>query len=705
MEHLQYADQLVHVNENGLIAKVDDIAQYAKRTYLQHTSELASDAEPTPQNKAGDSDDTVTEKEEQTDPQAVATPCGNLSVDEEKQNDLTDEKLLQRQRGNPDAHRHYLDSFGWVILSIWFAGTALSELLMKMPNIYLRIWLDREPGNRLFFIGYALFGLAGMTASTLSVLYFFLRMVPKSYAKLHSDVLKTTLHSSTYFLSTTDMGSLINRFSQDMVMICQDLAFSYLYSTELFFMVVVDIGIILSGASYAASLLPFFIMFLALVQRYYLRTSRQMRLLRIEAASPVLGVLMDVASGIQRIRTHGEISIFQSRFEDHLDYALRPFYQAYTIQQWLYMALDMGVLCMALLVVSLAVKVTTQTSPNGIGLAMVNLVALSQNITYLFTYSSETEIALGAVSRVKDFEEQTPKEAGAVAVEDPGASLLWPDAGSIEIRNMSARHNPTSRASAKILNGVDLDIPSGAKVGIVGRTGSGKTALMMCLTNMMERDGNVYIDGIELRSVPNELLRSKLTCIPQDAVEIPGSIRFNLYPYEDRGLVQDATMIEVLGRLDIWEYIKARGGLDADAKIIPLSPGQRQILCIARGIMHHLQKKTKIILMDEVTSKMDYGTDKKVQGVVLDYFKDCTTLTIAHRQETLRHVDIIVRMSKGKAHAYMTGKDPRQEGDDDDEKASAPAGEPSTRRPRRVRRSTASKRSSSKSSNSSTSSA
>ncbi|CEJ83038.1 hypothetical protein VHEMI03070 [[Torrubiella] hemipterigena] len=280
------------------------------------------------------------------------------------------------------------------------------------------------------------------------------------------------------------------------------------------------------------------------------------------------------------------------------------------------------------------------------------MISLGMGISATFSMWSKMETALTSVGRIKTFEEDSPQEP----VVETEVAADWPAQGRIEFHNVSAKYDPNGDESTVVLHNVNLTIEAGKKVGIVGRTGSGKTALMMLLAKMVSCTGEITIDGVNLNSVDNELLRARITAIPQDSIEIPGTLRFNICPFEYRAKVEDSLMISILTRMGIWEYLSERGGLDAEIKGLKLSPGQRQMVCITRGIVHHLQTRSKVVLMDEISSQLDYETDKTVQEVLEAEFKDCTMLTIAHRTETLKDVDMLIEMAEGIATTSIPSK-------------------------------------------------
>lgn len=165
----------------------------------------------------------------------------------------------------------------------------------------------------------------------------------------------------------------------------------------------------------------------------------------------------------------------------------------------------------------------------------------------------------------------------------------------------------------------------------------------------MQYEGSIKLDGIELRAVSNELIRSRITAIDQDFIILPGSIRFNLYPYMESILpaVDDELLIRMLEKVGLWWYINCRGGLDADVSSIGLSQGQQQMLNIARGMVHHKHTNSKLVLMDEITSQLDYQTDRDLQRGLYDVFQRATMIVVGHRVGSLKNMDFVVNILDG----------------------------------------------------------
>lgn len=176
------------------------------------------------------------------------------------------------------------------------------------------------------------------------------------------------------------------------------------------------------------------------------------------------------------------------------------------------------------------------------------------------------------------------------------------------------------------------------------------------LLNFVGYNGSILIDNVELKGIPHEAVRKRITTIPQEVIELAGSVRHNLFPWtaKDGRLPTDELMISMLTRLGLWQNIEGRGGLDADLIGLELSVGQRQLMGIARAVVHHIHTDSKIALMDEITSHMDSDTARLAQNLIDEVFKDCTMIVVAHREESFANMDAVLRLDAGKMVSFYS---------------------------------------------------
>ncbi|KAG6041162.1 hypothetical protein E4U41_005800 [Claviceps citrina] len=440
----------------------------------------------------------------------------------------------------------------------------------------------------------------------------------------------------------------MNSFSQDMTIIDQTLPASSFNALRDTFNILVEIVIITSGARYVAVIVPFCVVALYYVHSYYLRTSRQIRHLDLEAKSPLYTHFSETLSGAITIRAMGWEQDSIEENHERLDRSQVPFYLVHCLQKWLSIVLDFFVCHVATIFVAVAVLMRDSTSKAGTGLAMLNIISFSNTLSFLINSWTSLETSLGAVARLRTFLLQTPKEALEVECQEPPPD--WPTRGNIEFINVTSTYGPEL---APAINGVSLTIKAGQKLGICGRTGSGKSSLILTLLRLLNlRSGSLRIDGLELAVHRRDSIRSRILTLPQDPVILPGTVRANFFA-AGQVVFSDQALVAALEKTGMWKVISSRGGLGAELDAMGLSAGQKQLFCLSRAIL----RKTKILLLDEITSSLDHDTEQELRRVLRAEFADCTVLEVAHKLEAIASYDVIVVMQDGRIAAKG---DPRE---------------------------------------------
>lgn len=374
------------------------------------------------------------------------------------------------------------------------------------------------------------------------------------------------------------------------------------------------------------------------IQKFYLRTSRQIRILDLEQKSPLYSHFIETLSGLITIRAFGWSDNFVDRNLVLLDASQKPFYLLYCIQRWLGLVLDVMVAVLAVILMIMVVKLRGSISSGYVGLALLNVMAFSESLSWLVEMWTALETSIGAISRLKSFATETPKEN--LPGENHAVPDAWPEHGEIEFRNLSASYIPDSEL---VLRGINMTIKPGEKIGICGRTGSGKSSLISALFRMLEipASSSIIVDGIDITTIPRQVVRWKLNAIPQDPFCMKGSIRLNVSSGSNTH--SDSDIILALQKVHLWEVVDSKGGLDVDLDAEFFSHGQRQLFCLARGIL----RKSKIVVLDEVSSSVDVISDELMQRVVRKEFADATIIAVAHRLDTILDFDRIALLRDG----------------------------------------------------------
>jgi ATP-binding cassette subfamily C (CFTR/MRP) protein 1 len=471
----------------------------------------------------------------------------------------------------------------------------------------------------------------------------FIIMIPRSATHLHGKLLETIENAPLYFFTSTDAGQIVNRFSQDLSVIDAELPIAALILANNFFMAIIQAIFVCVSASYFSIVLPFVLFVMYMLQKFYLRTSRQIRLMDLESKAPLYSNFLETLNGLVTIRAFGWTKDMEKRNMAFLDASQKPFYLLYCIQRWLMLVIDLLVAALAVILVALIVQFRHSADAGFVGLALINIMSFNMTLSAVIIHWTATETSLGAVSRIKSFVDSTRSEN--LPMESQDVPPEWPSEGSIILSSISASYALDQHPA---LNNISLKIPAGQKIGVCGPSGSGKSSFIALLLHMLEiNNGSVTIDGVDVSTTPRKVLRDRLTVIPQEPVFLKGTIRQNIDPLN---LAEnDSDIEEALKKVGLWPIVADAGGLDVSMEAEDLlSHGQRQLFCLARAML----RPSKILLIDEATASIDLQTDRLMQKIISDHFTDYTVIAVAHRLETIKIFDRVVVFENGRAVEY-----------------------------------------------------
>ncbi|KAK2591110.1 hypothetical protein QQS21_011198 [Conoideocrella luteorostrata] len=575
---------------------------------------------------------------------------------------------LTRRVGDLSLYRFYLQSVGIYIFIVWLVLAAGYIFSGRLPQIWLRIWTEHGTTKQkeAYFGTYVAFGL----------LFFMIVAVPKSAQHLHWLLLRAVFRAPLWFFTSTDASVILNRFSQDMTLVDQVLPMSVFTTTFDVFNVIAGAALIASGATYVAAIIPFCIIAIYFIQKFYLRTSRQMRHLDLEAKTPLYRLFTETAAGVMTIRAFGWKTAMAEENLRLLEHSQKPYYTMlvaslymrekladsetfrYCIQRWLNVVLDLLVAAIAVVLVGFALGFSGSATQGSIGLALLNVMEFNQSLSMLINSWTGLETSLGAIARLKTFMAETQTEG--LEAEDKMPPSSWPQRGKIHISDLTAKYNRIEDSQPQsAIRDINLDIQPGQKVALVGRTGSGKSSLLLTLLHLLEiSSGAITIDGEDLSRIPRQTLRQRILTIPQDVVELPGSVRDNMTLFESLGKEPesgDDLMQYALERVGLWDIVNRRGGLITALDEVGLSAGQKQLFALARTIFTKQKSNSKsgILLMDEPASSVDEPTNEKMRAIIAGEFTGYTVLTISHRVDAGKDADVVVRLDSGSVVEVM----------------------------------------------------
>ncbi|CAG8971668.1 hypothetical protein HYALB_00003136 [Hymenoscyphus albidus] len=552
---------------------------------------------------------------------------------------------LRRRTGDFQVYKYYFASVGTSYIMCFLALTIVYVFCFRFSQVWLELWVSAsasKPGSRtngIYGGVYVTFGLLALAFFFFAVAFMFQVVVPKSASQLHWILLTATMNAPYSFFTKTDVGMTLNRCSKDMALVDLDLPS---HALETIFYVINGAGqviLIAIGARYIAAAIPAIIIAVYFVQKFYLRTSRQLRYLDLETKSPLYSNMLETYDGLSTIRAAGWETRFLEKNRKVLDDSQRPYYALYCIQRWLNVVLALLVAAVAVLLVTFAVELQGTATGSTIGVALLNVLNFNDTLAKLITSWRSLETSLGAIARVRDFGNKIQAQDHSVTTFEPKPQN-WPSSGRIEFRHISAAYDIHS---PPVLRDISLTIEPGMKVGICGRTGSGKSSLLLALFGMLQiTSGSIYIDALETSGRPHETVCQALRVIPQDPFLLPGTVRFNL---SLDGTFQDTVLVAALERVSLWSLLAARGGLDADAAMAPLSHGQQQLFCVARTLLQ--APSSHILVLDEATSNLDRESERMVQELLRESFADRTVIAVTHHLDIIMDFDRIAVLDQG----------------------------------------------------------
>jgi len=482
----------------------------------------------------------------------------------------------------------------------------------------------------------AIVGALVVTSMIRTMYFFYLCM--QSSVNLHQLMFTRIIQASCRFFDTNPVGRILNRFSKDMGSMDELLPPA--------FFDVLTIGLNIAGimavifAVRPWVMIPTVILGVIFVflRRFYMASARDIKRLEGISRSPVFSQLSTSLQGLTTIRAFSAQKLLQTEFDRQQDIHSSAWFAFISATRWFGLWLDWIVVVYLALVVYSFLVLGGDLLGGEVGLAISNCIMLTGMLQWGVRQSAEVENLMTSVERVMEYS-QLDKEDQTLKPQKPPTE--WPNQGVIQLSDVYLRY---AKEEKNVLKGINFKTAPSEKIGIVGRTGAGKSSLITALFRLAEPTGHITIDGVNLLDLRLEDLRSKLSIIPQDPLLFTGSLRRNLDPFDQH---TDEQVWKVLQEVHLSEAVSdLKSGLDTEMSEggSNFSVGQRQLVCLARAIL----RQNKILVLDEATANVDPKTDSLIQEQIRSRFKDCTVLTIAHRLHTIMDSDRILVLSDGK---------------------------------------------------------
>lgn len=554
----------------------------------------------------------------------------------------------ERQYGtiSPYVYLSYVRACGIIASTLYLIFTVAWQTFKVYTDFWLSSWTEESSRNIEVETLYYLTIYTGL--SLMSVLISLLCNLFGQYCgaqarkKLHRNMLYSILQLPTGAFDLMPLGRILARFSTDVNVVDKKLATSI--QRLLQFLLICFSAIVVNSIVTPWFLLvavPICIMYY-LVQRFYRSSSRELQRLDSMTRTPILSHLTETLSGLETIRAFKQQKRFMAAMFYKLDCHTNAFLICNSATRWLGIALDY----LGAFIVLLATSVSLICSrfmpevitPALVGLAINYTLLVPIYLNWVVKFVSDVEMYMAGVERIIHYIKMPPenyKTNGFVP-------LKWPSRGEIRFEGVTLRYESSHEIA---VNNLTLKIKAGQKVGICGRTGSGKSSLVMSLLGMTPViEGSILIDGVDISTIPLQILRSNISVIPQDIIMFSGTIRENL-DLENR--FSDAELWSALDVAQMKETVSSQlGGLHGQVREggVNLSSGQRQLLCLARAILHN----AACLIMDEATSSLDPTTEQTFLAAVDRAFANKTVITIAHRLGSLLTCDRIIVLESGR---------------------------------------------------------
>lgn len=551
--------------------------------------------------------------------------------------------------------------FNWIIYVcvLFYIFYTFFELF---TNTWLSFWISdkfKSKSNGWYIGLYTLFTVLAVFFNITSfalVVY----VMNRASRILNIEACRRIFYVPMAYMDVTPMGRIINRFTKDTDVLDNEMgdkiamvAFFSFFVAGIFILVIIYLP-------WFAIAVPFIIFVFLLIASIYQASGREIKRLEAIQRSKVYNNFNETLTGMETIKNYHKNDDFLTKNSILINQMNEAYFITVANQRWLEISVTGLSTGFVLLISFLCVFRVFKISAASVGLVLSYILLTTGLISFLVVIFTQVEQDMNSAERVIEYLYDLPQEAPYMIAETKPADS-WPEHGQIEFRNVSMSYRP---GLPLVLKDFTASIKPNEKIGICGRTGAGKSSITVALYRIAEiLTGSIHIDGIDISKLGLNELRSRLSIIPQDSVLFDGTIRKNLDPFGEK---TDEQLWNVLRRTniidsDLFETVKLQLPSDPELHRFHLdrvvereganfSLGERQLVSFARALV----RDTKILVLDEATSSVDYATDKKIQDAIVSEFSYCTILCIAHRLKTILKYDRIIVMEKGEVVEFDT---------------------------------------------------
>eukprot|EP00535_Pseudo-nitzschia_heimii_P006271 CAMPEP_0197193116 /NCGR_PEP_ID=MMETSP1423-20130617/26482_1 /TAXON_ID=476441 /ORGANISM="Pseudo-nitzschia heimii, Strain UNC1101" /LENGTH=1180 /DNA_ID=CAMNT_0042646201 /DNA_START=907 /DNA_END=4452 /DNA_ORIENTATION=+ len=548
-----------------------------------------------------------------------------------------------------ETYKNYIRAMGgWWTASFILLTFCVTQGVALWTIITMGEWAELKPQEQDSWNIIGLIIGQGILAIILSTFRAFLSfgLSINASKNLHNEMAKAVLKAKIAFFDMNPMGRILNRFSADVGSNDDMLPQTLFDFTVIFFIVMGAVFTTLITLPFVLLVMPPLIYYFIVVRKIFVTSTQEIKRLEGVARSPIFAMMNESLSGVATIRANQAKEYFMKRFENVHDIHTRTFFSFIACSRWVGFRIDTIAFLLLAFVSFFSVLFQTQgwfnVEPAILGLSMSMLLQLCSSFQWCIRQSAEIVNQMVCVERVLGYG-RIDSEAPLTMESDNDLSQSWPHEGSISVKDVAVRYRPSLPLA---LDGVSFSVPSGSRVGVVGRTGSGKSTIVQTLFRLLEAErGQIKIDDVDISQIGLHRLRTSISVIPQHPTLFSGcTVRENLDVF---GLHSDDAIHEALRSAHLTEVmselpkginsIVSEGGSN-------FSVGQRQLLCLARAIL----SKNKILVLDEATASVDRRTDQMLHESLHESFGDATIVAVAHRLDTVIDHDYILVLGQGK---------------------------------------------------------
>ncbi|ODQ47425.1 hypothetical protein PICMEDRAFT_15376 [Pichia membranifaciens NRRL Y-2026] len=558
-----------------------------------------------------------------------------------------------------------------IVLSNLLCAIILTSFCMLFENVWLSFWSLRKfkAYGDPFYIGIYVMVTCFFVLCAIWQFCTIAFISNRASKLLNLSCLRNIMYAPMSFFDTTPLGRIMNRFTKDTDVLDNEIAEQARLTCLGFGNVIGVLILCIIYLPWFAITIPVLFLFVIVIFSYYQATSREIKRIEGAARSFVFSNFDEALQGMSTIKLFSASRRFMDRNSKNINVMNESYFAAVCLMRWFSIPLHGAAGSISLVITMLCVSNAYPISAAGSGLLISFAVQFSMQIISSTRALGQLEQLLSSVERICEYATELPSEASYNTPESIELPKSWPQSGAIKFNKVSLKYR---EELPLVLKNMTLDIKAGEKIGICGRTGAGKSTIMTALYRLSEPEGgNIEIDGVDIQSIGLFDLRSRLAIIPQDPVLFRGDIRRNLDPF---GELSDSVLKSAL---DIASgYASSDHDKDSEIDIIQASDsntdnekkfsldtfveddganfslGERQVIALCRALI----RNTKILILDEATSSVDYETDARIQETISNGFRDCTILCIAHRLRTILNYDRILVMDKGECAEFDTPK-------------------------------------------------